>query len=493
MRLSGPMLTRGICLSLMFSAVAHAQVITRVGQDGGVEAVSLHEPSIGGDVTRTGTDTFIDSVPLAARAVLRWDLSSVSVGTRVAAAHFDLNIINTGGDLQAYALLQQWSASQVSWLRRDTRTPWATPGADAPNVDRSATPVATVSPSTMGPLRVDFNDAGLTSVQSWVDQPALNSGLLLVLPLPQLNGVEFSGSQRTDGTQPRLVLELTDGGVLTFQNRVAPSGSYLGQVNGVLIDAPPSDTSALGWPLICNKTTPDLIHALLRFDLGEIPSNATVVAARLETQVLYSPITTAGVFLAPVLRPWDLEAASWRSAQRDGGTWAVPGLGPTDRAAPLIRATARFAGPLFFNFDAGTALAVVQQWVSNPSSNHGVILISDLTTGDGVMLGSLDAGRSERPVMVVTWFPFDAGTLDAGTLDAGEPDAGEPDAGEPDAGDPDAGEPDAGDPDAGEPGVAQYEVGCGCNESGALLLGGVALLLTRRRSTRRSGTPAHGA
>ncbi|MBM3189343.1 MAG: DNRLRE domain-containing protein, partial [Chloroflexi bacterium] len=119
------------------------------------------------------------------------------------------------------------------------------------------------------------------------------------------------------------------------------------------------------------------IHvALLRFDTTVIPREARVVQALL--QVYPDERSNAGHVSAQVYglrRAWDEMQANWDQA-RAGQRWAQAGaVGAADRDATPVTSATLNAVDTWVSLDI---TALVQRWVADPASNHGLQI-----TGEG--------------------------------------------------------------------------------------------------------------
>ena len=136
-------------------------------------------------------------------------------------------------------------------------------------------------------------------------------------------------------------------------------------------------------------------RALLRFDLGSIPTNATVDSARLQLTVVRLPLAPASsdFSLYRMLRSWTTDA-SWTSATADA-PWVVPGVGPaTDCAATASAARFVTAGGPYVFGPSSQLTADVVSWVTNPAGNHGWLVKCENETSPGT---ARHFGSSESP------------------------------------------------------------------------------------------------
>jgi hypothetical protein len=171
-----------------------------------------------------------------AYALARFDLSGVPAGTKVTAATLRLNVTNaTTGVYNVYALKRYWSETQATWNAAQTGTSWGTAGAKA-TTDRESTLLGTASPSAVGGYDLRLNAAGVAKVQSWIDSPAGNRGLILA-STGTTNGFDFSSRQAANAAlRPTLRLAYEE---------------------TTTLPPPPPDVSKLSWapPVLQNAQT----------------------------------------------------------------------------------------------------------------------------------------------------------------------------------------------------------------------------------------------
>ncbi|RME45780.1 MAG: DNRLRE domain-containing protein, partial [Chloroflexi bacterium] len=142
--------------------------------------------------------------------------------------------------------------------------------------------------------------------------------------------------------------------------------------------------------------TPNLAFGLLKFDLSALPAAALVQNAQLRVYVL-DDMFPAGVRLEAYLlqRDWDVSVANWNKAG-DGQPWSVPGaLGPEDRSDAPIAISLDVQPAGFVTLDL---TGIVQQWLDDPLSNHGILLAFTSTADTDLQVASF-----ENPVQ--NWRP----------------------------------------------------------------------------------------
>jgi hypothetical protein len=145
-------------------------------------------------------------------------------------------------------------------------------------------------------------------------------------------------------------------------------------------------------------------HALVRFDLAEIPAGSSILAARVELSI--ATAAPGSIEIRLVTEDWiegtgvtgEPGEANW-SFRTPTVAWTEPGgtIGPELASLPVGS-----AGPIAAELPAAT----VQGWLDDPASSQGVLLRSnDLDEHDVVELSSREASPTERPRLAVTYVP----------------------------------------------------------------------------------------
>jgi len=133
----------------------------------------------------------------------------------------------------------------------------------------------------------------------------------------------------------------------------------------------PAVTYSLGITL--SVQSQDEKDPLARFDLSGIPTNARIVMAKLGLYSLDAePCTNMVAASYQLLRTWDAGTATWLTTTQ-GITWNVPGANSTivDRLGQATYTETVRAPYTWYTWDV-TSMA--QSWLSDPSSNFGVIV-----------------------------------------------------------------------------------------------------------------------
>lgn len=145
----------------------------------------------------------------------------------------------------------------------------------------------------------------------------------------------------------------------------------------------------------------DRRNCLLRWSSLPIPTNVTVLGAALTLQLTDG--TASIITLFKMTRAWDEGQATWQNAS-SGSPWGAPGArGSTDTASSVLGTLTGPAGSRTICLNAA-GVAAVQDWVTNPSNNKGVLLGTGST--DGVHIRSSEFSTvSQRPKLTVAYTP----------------------------------------------------------------------------------------
>ncbi|MGQ9567272.1 MAG: DNRLRE domain-containing protein [Anaerolineae bacterium] len=374
--------------------------------------------------------------------LIRVDLSSIPAGSRVLSAKLSVYALgrsNTNGAwLEAYRVLRPWSEAQATWTYAQTGSPWNTPGCAGIGTDREGQYL------DRGPLPSDRVWTEIEvgrAVQAWLDNPSSNYGLLLRLTSNGSVQYDFASSQYEDPTlRPRLrvTYALPAGApVPTTTPTATPTASAAPTVTPTASAVPPTatptptasptptatglppatlvlqqgvagytgtnDTFLSSWNPTRNYAGADylgvrslgVMGALVRFDVSQVPADATVVSATLSVYVRYrSNGNWMWLEAYDVYRDWVDAQATWYQA-RTGVNWGQPGCGDTstDRAGtPTDRAYMQ-ADKTWYTLDI---TPLVQRWVQNAATNRGVFLWGN---SSGSVEYDISSAEAEDPAL----------------------------------------------------------------------------------------------
>jgi hypothetical protein len=136
--------------------------------------------------------------------LLYWDVSTLPAGSRITAVSVRLNVVQpTEHEYYVYGLTHGWDESQATWYRAHQSSNWNGPGAMG-DIDAQ---VGFVGPWDEGSHTFQLNGRGVQLVQSWLDNPGLNHGLLLTNS-SATDGLDFECSESTSASnRPMLIVD----------------------------------------------------------------------------------------------------------------------------------------------------------------------------------------------------------------------------------------------------------------------------------------------
>lgn len=346
------------------------------------------------------------------QVLTRFDVSGITADSQISSAiawfHLKAGKDHLQGSVSVHEILADWAETTVTW--------------DSFGAAHKTGPVGVVPPQPVGDAWVAINVTGL--VQAWVNgQP--NHGLLMQTAT---EGIHTEYTAREDAMNPpRLQVVVGSGGASPAT--IKASGKLENGVQRKLKDKiattyQPSTWTALqpdasgtddswitagqtNWSYGAHGTLrvqPGNQRTLLRMNLqGHVPVGARVTEATLE---LYADqVSTADTIdLHRVDRSWTEGTCFGNCGPDDGATWdTYDGTDSWATAGGDFRpAAASAASPLnagdWVSWDI-TELAA--KWVSDPSSNYGVMLKGN--PGGAVFLSSDDADPALRPRLSIRY------------------------------------------------------------------------------------------
>lgn len=340
----------------------------------------------------------------------------------------------------------------VCWAGlRGSAVPWAgAQGCGLVGKDFEAEPMGflTLPPSATGNQLFTIDILPTDAVQSWIDHPETNAGILLrsspneALPSNNIIICRFhSDDQPNLLWRPRLELEydaqpLDNAALAAFQPGVVAvtaasaydimaaslfsgnDGSYGGaSVLRVGADSP-------------QAATPRLWRALLKFDLARLKNKVAAVRA-LRLTLTVQGVTSSGMALAnfhqlqlqrlaPANASWREGASANGALESGAATWSWLARGQTRWASSPAPATCASRVIVPSELHAGDALtfdiaspAFLSDWIARPETNAGFILCSPtleaaaLDSSGQILFHSDDSPqRASRPRLEVFYQPY---------------------------------------------------------------------------------------
>jgi hypothetical protein len=159
--------------------------------------------------------------------------------------------------------------------------------------------------------------------------------------------------------------------------------------------------------------------ALLRWDLSSVPADASVESASITLRL--SSGTNHEYEIYELLQSWNEAQTTW-SQSASGSSWGAAGAqqGGIDRGTTVL-GTITSSSTGFVTIALNSAgIAVVQNWITDPTSNHGFV-IQDYanSTSDGFTMSSSEHSTvSYRPRLTVAYRSAESAPI------AGDPEMG---------------------------------------------------------------------
>jgi hypothetical protein len=153
-------------------------------------------------------DLAIDASPVF-NGLMRFDLTALPPGTAITGA--DLLISTTAdpldtGTIQIFPALEQWGEAGVTWNNRMGGTAWSDAGASPPG-SRSTFAIGEFAADI--PLTQYTVPLAVGTVQTWIDTPSANKGMVMISTSVPGNGGIFVGRDDTLAPSSRPVLRVT--------------------------------------------------------------------------------------------------------------------------------------------------------------------------------------------------------------------------------------------------------------------------------------------
>lgn len=194
--------------------------------------------------------------------------------------------------------------------------------------------------------------------------------------------------------------------VRSFQDGLLPAPDYAGTRDTSIGSASPDAAAGTQDLLRLYRPTGGEFQntVLVRWDASSIPLRSRVVSAELSFWVT-GALGGPGARAFELRRPWEELEATWKVA-RSGVPWQLAGArGEQDAASSRSLCAIAPAAPGWSTFPLNEAgIALVQQWVSVPSSNHGLGIMKE--PPNAWDLASREWATPEhRPKLTVSYLP----------------------------------------------------------------------------------------
>lgn len=304
------------------------------------------------------------------KSLLEFDLTDIPKGSNIQSAYLSLywdpTMTNphhsslTGSNVATLSMITSpWNEKQVTWNTQ--------PGTSTLN--QITLPMSTSETQ-------NYTNIDLTAmVQQWVNDPVTNYGIFFqeVIGTPYRSMIFGSSDHMVESVRPKL--EIT-----YIPNKYKCISYQYSNCNGV--DATIGNALAIGYDTTNFAETPEMdamawtydgapseLRSMIYWNLSEIPANAIVDAANIyffwnPTSQNTGHSTMSGSNSAKLLKitsPWDEYSVTWNTQ---------PSV-DTSVYSTLIQSTSQQQD---YSIDV---TSIVQSWVSNPTSNNGLLFKLD--------------------------------------------------------------------------------------------------------------------
>ena len=376
-------------------------------------------------VSSNGSPRWIHGRPLNSKVLMRFDLTEVTPlfpAARLQSASLVLKVTErTKSRYDLHAVVRDWRPKQVTWNQPDRvsgSARWGD-GVSPPaggglvaDTDRNPTSMGVVGPAdALATLSYPLNDAGIATVQAWIDSPSTNHGMVVdsnaggdlfgwvgdAFPLPNL--------------RPKLTLGFVGGTVVTLQQGSTVASSSTGEVYDGGVDAviaqgdDPHTVNFNKEDLRLDGKSSGSSVTLIRFDIDAGSAEARVTDVSLSFSALTGipasyPLYALKVAWAELAATYDSPVGVTSSA------WSAPGLAPGPDFDPAPLGVLSVTTPGRVNVVLNPAgLAAVQSWVSAPKTNFGFVLRNPDQSVTVELADRESVDPAQRPSMTMTYDP----------------------------------------------------------------------------------------
>jgi hypothetical protein len=149
----------------------------------------------------------------SAPTLLAWDLSAFPAGATVVSATVTLVVVSPMGAecgeplWTLHELRRPWAETEATWMLSAAGKPWQAPGARGEGDRGTVALGAAVPPAVAGPCVIPLHAAGLALLQTWIQKPATNRGLIVVDDRSRGGITAASRESKTPSQRPRLTIQ----------------------------------------------------------------------------------------------------------------------------------------------------------------------------------------------------------------------------------------------------------------------------------------------
>ena len=190
---------------LFFNAkitLLHAQIII-------MDTTSLRDTKLlsdPADMNYGTADTLeLDGSPIDESTLLFWDLTHIPPLSTIDSVVITVDVTNLSPAVyQIYEMKRDWVENEATWNIYASGLNWEVPGANGTG-DRGSILLGTFSPPSKGLYTTSLSADGVAQVQSWVDNPSSNHGIL-IFNYANGDGASFYSREGPAGSRPTMTV-----------------------------------------------------------------------------------------------------------------------------------------------------------------------------------------------------------------------------------------------------------------------------------------------
>lgn len=304
-----------------------------------------------------------DTAHGAMETLVKWNMSAMPECSTILGASIRLDVFNpSAGSYQILAATQPWTESSATWN---------SVGGSA----NHGVVIATFTPSVIGMQNIALSSQGIEVVKNWLK--GANNGVVIYAN-GSTDGIDVRSKEmnsspkliinyqeNTNGCGSQMVAAELPATQDTFVSTTKSTQNFNGSSEGLLADG--------------SDATYGSMNALVKWDLGSIPSCAIITSAKVQLNITNA---SPGAYqIRKGVNAWTEQAATWSS------------IGGTAHQGTLL--TSFTASTMGLNVIDLTSVGVsaVQSWLQG--ANNGVVIISAGTT-DGIDFTSKEMGNPPK-------------------------------------------------------------------------------------------------
>jgi hypothetical protein len=153
-------------------------------------------------------------------ALLYWDISSITAGSSILSVEMTFNVISKSGldNYEIYRINRAWIENEVTWNVYASGQNWEIEGANGMG-DRDSTVLGNIGAPLAGELTISLNSTGIEVVQSWVNDPGSNNGLIFLDYINASDGLDLSSRETSIVSErPKLTITYSNTAPIASEN-----------------------------------------------------------------------------------------------------------------------------------------------------------------------------------------------------------------------------------------------------------------------------------